>query len=231
MARTDLFLGRPWVICRDHETPAEALALVEDVALEVGASPIEMTPADHDAAVALVSHLPQVVSSALAARLVSAKDQAIGLAGQGLRDVTRIASSDPELWVQILAANKDSVADLIAEVIDDLQQFTHALKNTDAPGAKKQIASFIADGNRGVSRIPGKHGSAERFATLTAIIDDRPGQIAKLLTDIGDLGINMEDLQLEHSPGAQIGFAQVALLPEVAEKAAQDLAERGWRIL
>lgn len=231
MARTDLFVGRPWVICRDHETPSGALALVEAVALELGATPLEMTPEEHDASVALVSHLPQVVSSALAARLVDAKDVAIGLAGQGLRDVTRVASSDPELWVQILGANKDSVAGLIEEVIDDLQNFVEALKNTDEPGAKRKIAGLMAEGNRGVARIPGKHGSSERFATLTAIIDDSPGQLARFLTELGELGINMEDLRLEHSPGAQIGFAQIAVTPDVADRAATDLADRGWRIL
>ncbi|HUH53578.1 MAG TPA: prephenate dehydrogenase [Microbacteriaceae bacterium] len=231
MARTDLFVGRPWVICRDHETPSGALALVEAVALELGATPLEMTPEEHDASVALVSHLPQVVSSALAARLVDAKDVAIGLAGQGLRDVTRVASSDPELWVQILGANKDSVAGLIEEVIDDLQNFVEALKNTDEPGAKRKIAGLMAEGNRGVARIPGKHGSSERFATLTAIIDDSPGQLARFLTELGELGINMEDLRLEHSPGAQIGFAQIAVTPDLADRAATDLADRGWRIL
>lgn len=231
MARTDLFVGRPWVICRDHETPAPALALVEAVALDLGASPIEMTPEEHDASVALISHLPQVVSSALAARLVDAKELAIGLAGQGLRDVTRVASSDPELWVQILGANKDAVAELIDEVVGDLQSFSAALKNTNEPGAKKRIAGLIAAGNRGVARIPGKHGSSERFTTLTAIIDDTPGQLARFLTDLGDLGINMEDLRLEHSPGAQIGFAQIAVMPEVADQAAIDLSDRGWRIL
>src|SRR5690606_18109363 len=98
MARADLFTGRPWVICRDYETPASALSLVEAVALDLGGVLIEMTPDEHDRSVGLVSHLPQVVSSLLAARLTGATDQAIGLAGAGLRDTTRIASSDPELW-------------------------------------------------------------------------------------------------------------------------------------
>jgi prephenate dehydrogenase len=63
------------------------------------------------------------------------------------------------------------------------------------------------------------------------LVDDRPGQIARLLTELGELGINMEDLRLEHSPGAQIGFAEIAVLPEVAERAIVGLAERGWRTL
>ena len=231
MARADLFTARPWVICRDEETPPEALAIVEAVALELGATPIEMTPQEHDLAVGLVSHLPQAVASLLAGRLVSASEQAIGLAGQGLRDTTRIASGQPELWVQILGANRGPVVEALDAFRGDLEAFTEALRAPDKPGARRQLADLLAAGNLGVARIPGKHGSSDRFVTLTVLIDDRPGQLASLLTELGDLGINMEDLRLEHSPGAQIGFAEIAVLPDVAEQAITDLTERGWRTL
>lgn len=231
MARADLFVGRPWVICRDQETPAEALALVEAVALDLGGVLIEMTPEEHDRSVGLVSHLPQVVSSLLAARLVPAPEQAIGLAGAGLRDTTRVAASDPELWVQILGANREPVVELLDALAADISDFTEALRDPSRAGAKRRIADLLAAGNRGVARIPGKHGSSERFTTITVLIDDAPGQLGLLLTELGELGINMEDLRLEHSPGAQIGFAEIAVLPEVAERAVSDLVERGWRTL
>ncbi|MCA0379446.1 MAG: prephenate dehydrogenase [Actinobacteria bacterium] len=231
MARADLFAARPWVICRDEETPAAALSLVEAVALELGATPLEMTPQQHDAAVGLVSHLPQTVSSLLAARLLDANEQHIGLAGQGLRDTTRIASSDPELWVQILSANRLPVIEGLEALQADLTLLLEALRDPEQQGARRRIADLLAAGNRGVARIPGKHGGSERFVTLTVLIDDRPGQLAALLTELGELGINMEDLRLEHSPGAQIGFAEIAVLPEVAERAISDLKERGWRTL
>lgn len=231
MARADLFKARPWVICRDHETPAEALALVEAVALDLGGVLIEMTPEEHDRSVGLVSHLPQVVSSLLAAQLVPATDQAVGLAGAGLRDTTRIASSDPELWVQILGANREPVVELLDAFGADIAAFADALRDPEQTGSKRRIADLLAAGNRGVGRIPGKHGSSEHFTAITVLIDDRPGQLARLLTELGELGINMEDLRLEHSPGAQIGFAEIAVLPEVAARAVADLTERGWRTL
>lgn len=231
MARADLFTARPWVICRDEETPPEALALVEAVALELGATPIEMTPQEHDKAVGLVSHLPQAIASLLAGRLVSASEQTIGLAGQGLRDTTRIASGQPELWVQILGANRAPVIEALDAFRHDLDVFTESLRAPDEPGARRRLADLLAAGNRGVARIPGKHGTSDRFVTLTVLIDDRPGQLARLLTELGDLGINIEDLRLEHSPGAQIGFVEIAVLPDVAEQAITDLTERGWRTL
>lgn len=231
MARADLFTARPWIICRDGETPAASLALVESVALDLGASLLEMSPADHDRAVGVVSHLPQIVSSLLAGQLLPAEEQAIGLAGQGLRDTTRIASSDPELWVQILSANRGPVLGLLEGLQSDLAALVDAFRDTDAPGAKRAIAGLLADGNRGVARIPGKHGSSERFVKLTVLVDDRPGELGRLLTELGELGVNMEDLRLEHSPGAQIGFAEIAVLPEAVENARRDLTERGWRTL
>lgn len=231
MARADLFVGRPWIVCRDHETPASALALVESVALELGATLLEMTPEEHDRAVGIVSHLPQVLSSLLAVRLLHAKEQAIGLAGQGLRDTSRLASGDPELWVQILSANHGPVVEALRAFRDDLDDFIDALDDPAEAGARRRVADMLAAGGRGVARIPGKHGSSERFTTLTVLIDDRPGQLAALLTEIGELDINMEDLRLEHSPGAQIGFVEIAVLPEVAERAVADLVARGWRVL
>src|SRR5690606_822742 len=112
-ARADIFAGRPWVICRDGETSASDLAIVEDLALDLGAIPIELTPAEHDRAVALTSHVPQLVASLLAARFREVDEGALQLAGQGVRDTTRIAASAPELWVQILGANSAPVVDVL----------------------------------------------------------------------------------------------------------------------
>jgi prephenate dehydrogenase len=218
-ARADLFLGRPWVVCRDEETPPEALALVEGLALDLGASPIEMTPEEHDSSVGLVSHVPQLVASVLAKQLIHAPDSAVRLTGQGLRDTTRIASSAPELWVQILASNAAPVVDVLDAFAADLARVTDALRRPDAPGARRTIADTIAAGNSGVARLPGKHGQDRRYETIVVMVDDTPGQVGKLLTELGDIGVNMEDLRLEHSPGAQIGLAEIAVLPEA----------RGWR--
>ena len=229
-ARADLFLGRPWVVCRDEETPPAALALVEDLALDLGASPIEMTPEEHDSSVGLVSHVPQLVASVLAKQLVSAPDSAVRLTGQGLRDTTRIASSAPELWVQILASNAAPVVEVLDAFAADLARVTDALRGPDAPGARRAIADTIAAGNSGVARLPGKHGQDRRYETIVVMIDDTPGELGKLLTELGDIGVNMEDLRLEHSPGAQIGLAEIAVLPEVQQRAIDDLEARGWRI-
>jgi prephenate dehydrogenase len=229
-ARADLFVGRPWVIAGHDGITYRRAAPVEQLALDLGAIPVELSTAEHDRNVALVSHVPQVVSTILARRLGGAPDSAVALAGGGLRDTTRIASSDPELWVQILAANAEPVAAQLRAYRDDLDKAIAALDDPNAPGARRAIAELLAGGNAGVARIPGKHGQQAQYSQLVVIVDDRPGQLARLLTDIGEAGINMEDLRLEHSPGAQIGLAEISVLPEVEARLAEELTARGWTI-
>lgn len=229
-ARADLFIGRPWVVCRDEETPASDLALVEGLALDVGAMPVEMTPEEHDRSVALVSHVPQLVASLLAGRFVDAPDESLRLAGQGVRDTTRIASSAPELWVQILGANAQPVVDVLDAFADDLRAVASALRAPDSPGALRAVADTIRRGNDGVERLPGKHGQNRRYEQIVVMVDDTPGQLGRLFGELGELEVNVEDLRLEHSPGAQFGLAEISVEPASALRAETGLTERGWKI-
>lgn len=229
-ARADLFIGRPWVVCRDEETRAADLALVEALALDVGAMPVEMTPEEHDRSVALTSHVPQVVASLLAGRLAAAEEGALRLSGQGVRDSTRIAASAPELWVQILGANAEPVVEILDSLAADLREVSDALREPEAPGARRVIAETIRQGNEGVERLPGKHGQNRRFESIIVMVNDTAGQLGLLFGELGDLGVNVEDFRLEHSPGAQFGLAEISVDPAVAHAATVGLQERGWRI-
>ncbi|MCS3844052.1 prephenate dehydrogenase [Microbacterium sp. AK031] len=229
-ARADLFIGRPWVVCRDQETRAADLALVESLALDVGAMPLEMTPEEHDSSVALTSHVPQVVASLLAGRFATADEGALRLAGQGVRDTTRIAASAPELWVQILGANAQPVVEILDALAADLREVSDALRAPDEPGARRIVAESIRQGNDGVERLPGKHGQNRKFEQLVVMVDDRAGQLGRLFGELGELGVNVEDLRLEHSPGAQFGLAEISVAPAALRGAIDGLQERGWRI-
>ena len=229
-ARADIFIGRPWVVCRDGETPTGDLALVEGLALDLGAMPIEMAPEEHDRAVALVSHVPQLVASLLAGRFVEAPDGSLSLAGQGVRDTTRIAASAPELWVQILGANATPVVDVLDALATDLSTVADALRAPDAIGARRAIADTIRRGNEGVERLPGKHGQNRRFEQVVVMVDDTPGQLGRLFGELGELEVNVEDLRLEHSPGAQFGLAEISVVPGAVRRAVEGLEARGWKI-
>ncbi|UIP58373.1 prephenate dehydrogenase [Agromyces marinus] len=229
-ARADLFAGRPWVVAAHDEISYRRASAIDDLILDLGATLVEMTPDAHDRGVALISHVPQVVSSIMARRFIDAPNDALGLAGQGVRDVTRVAASDPDLWVQILGANAAPVRDILLAYRDDLDRFIDALADPAAPGARRRVAEELTGGNTGVERLPGKHGTDKRFTTIVVMVDDRPGQLARLLAEIGEIGVNLEDLRLEHSPGRQVGLAEVQVVPEAADRLTTELAARGWRI-
>ena len=229
--RADLFFGRPWVICSSPESSASSNLLVEQLVLDLGGVPVRLTAAEHDRAVAMVSHLPQLVSSLLAAQLTRAQLGDLALSGQGLRDTTRIAASDAKLWMQILGGNTADVKTVLQGFADDLGRVIKSFDDLEAPGALSELGEVLMAGNRGVALIPGKHGSAAtNYAQVVVMIDDKPGQMAKLLTEIGEIGINLEDLKLEHSPGAQIGLVELFVLPEVESALVDALTERGWRL-
>src|SRR6185437_12955982 len=185
-ARADLFAGQPWVVCAHEDSSPAAVASVRALALAVGAIVSELDASDHDTAVALVSHVPQVLASLAAARLSSAAPSALALSGQGLRDVTRIAASDPALWTQILGANAAAVADVLLGVRADLDQALAALgalaaEDDDRParGARATVADLVARGNAGQQRIPGKHGAPHTsYAAVPVLVPDRPGELA-----------------------------------------------------
>jgi prephenate dehydrogenase len=230
-ARADLFTGRPWILAGHDGITYRRAAAIEDMILDLGAVPIEMDVADHDRSVALVSHAPQLVASLLASRLRSGTGAALGLAGQGVRDTTRIASSDPGLWVQIVGANAEAVAEVLRPLRDDLDALLAALDAPDEPASRRVVAELLAAGNDGVARIPGKHGQDKRYTSLVVKIDDKPGELARLLTEIGEEGVNMEDLRLEHSPETRVGFAEISVVPEAAHPLAAALESRGWTLM
>lgn len=233
--RPDIFDGRAWVLTPTAETAPEAVRCVARVARAAGAAVRELPPEEHDRAVAAVSHVPQLAATLVAARLEDLDEAAVALAGQGLRDVTRIAASDPNLWTQILAGNAAAVRDVLDGLRDDLDAVIDALGAldgaADAPGARGTLARTIAAGNAGQARIPGKHGAAPTtYTTVRVLLPDEPGQLGRLFAHVGDLGTNIEDFRLDHGLGQPFAVAEIDVVPGSAAALSEGLAERGWRL-
>jgi prephenate dehydrogenase len=251
MARADLFEGRPWVLTPTADTGRDALNRALELISLCGAVPVVMDAADHDRAVALISHAPHLVSSLMAARLENASEDAARVAGTGVRDVTRIAAGDPALWEEILTANAAAVADVLDEYAADLAGVIASLRslavNADAaaessvtgsggfePGgttAGKQLVDLLRRGNAGQARIPGKHGAPRAaWGAVPVVISDAPGELARLFAATGAAGVNIEDLRIEHSPGKAVGLVTLQVAPEAADSLALRLIERGWTV-
>ncbi|MFI9204622.1 prephenate dehydrogenase [Streptomyces sp. NPDC053048] len=236
-ATADLFEGRPWVLTPTHETDTEVLNLALELVALCRAVPVVMDADAHDRAVALVSHTPQLVSSLVAARLQGADETAVRLCGQGIRDVTRIAASDPRMWIDILSANPGPVADVLAGIAADLEETVTALRSLESTDEDKRLggAAGIEDvlrrGNAGRSRVPGKHGAAPAaYETITVLIGDQPGELARIFADAGRAGVNIEDVRIEHATGQQAGLIQLMVEPAAVAALTATLRERGWAV-
>jgi prephenate dehydrogenase len=179
----------------------------------------------------------------MAARLAPSNvpADALKLAGQGLRDVTRIAAGDSALWTQILTANAGPVSEVVAAVAEDLAAAARLLARlpagTPAAGILSTAAgtagvtSLLDRGRAGTGRIPGKHGGKPRnFTVVQVVLADRPGELARLFNAAGAAGVNIEDIRLEHSPGLPVGVAELSVRPEQVGQLLDAMEAGGWPV-
>lgn len=217
-ASAQLFEGRPWAVTAHPSAAPDAVAAVRALAEACGATVVAMNVRDHDAAVARVSHLPHVMSVLTAGQLSGSAGAQLALAGQGLRDVTRIAGSDPVLWNQILEANSAEVALLLRSVRDQIDRLLAG-----------DVLAVLELGRQGIAAIPGKHGGVSRqLVTVFVQVPDEPGQLARLFADAEAAGVNVEDLRLDHDLGRPVGLVEVDVGPERADTLVAALADNGW---
>ncbi|MGA4668449.1 prephenate dehydrogenase [Propionibacteriaceae bacterium Y1923] len=224
-ADADLFVDRTWVITPTGANDPVDIGRVDQLARVCGARVVRMDPEVHDQAVAQVSHLPHLMSILTAGHLREVPADHLPLAGQGIRDVTRIAGSDPGLWRQILWGNRDAVRHELVGVREDLDELLRVLDDPDA------LEAFLARGRAGARSLPGKHGQpAATYVPVTIEIPDAPGALARLFADVGAAGVNVEDLSIEHDPSRQYGYLSVAVEPGSAEALASAMRRRGWDV-
>jgi prephenate dehydrogenase len=132
LAAATLFDGRPWFI-EPADAPADAVAAVRALIVACGGQPVATEADAHDAMVAAVSHLPQLVSSLLMSVVHEAAGKdGLACAAGGLRDTTRLASSAASMWLPIFAANRDHLAPLVAELARRLADAAGTLGDGEA---------------------------------------------------------------------------------------------------
>ena len=224
-ARADLFTTRSWIMTPTSECSTQSQEIVRELITLVGATAVVLPAEEHDRAVAAISHLPQILSTLLAHSLESAPAEWLDLAGAGLRDTTRIAGSDPKLWSEIIYSNRDQIVDLLQRMQSELGELLENLES------KTEIASFIEKGRLERSRIPGKHGGkAREYTYVPIVIDDKPGQLAAIFNECAAIEVNVEDLNIEHSPGQQSALITLALSSRDAESLSNHLSAIGWNV-
>ncbi len=224
-ASAALFDGRPWAITPHVHAEHAAIDLVDALVRACGATPVRLSPVEHDLAVARTSHLPHLLAVLAAAQLTEAVPEHLSLSGQGVRDVTRVAAGDPELYGQIIRANGTTVGDLLRGVREQLDELLAAV---DGPSAD-ELVEILTRGVAGTQVIPGKHGGPSlETAEVYVLVPDHPGELARLFADIGDIGVNVEDLHIDHDPGRPAGLVELVVAVGAAEGLRTALEARNW---
>jgi cyclohexadieny/prephenate dehydrogenase len=145
-ADPELFRDRVVILTPTPEADTDAVSRVAWLWESMGARVRRMSPEEHDRCVALTSHLPHLIASALAGVL---PPELAGLTASGFRDTTRIASSDPQLWSAILDANQEEILSALARFEDRLAEFRRALE----AGDRDAVQTLLGDGHERRSAI------------------------------------------------------------------------------
>ena len=220
-AQSDLFVGKSWIITPLESSSGESIALVKELIEKLGARVIAMSAEEHDAAVAAISHLPQLISSLLAAQLEGKSPESLALAGSGVMDTTRIAGSNPELWREILNLNRDALMPLLKDFQKDLSTLIEGY----------DVLTVLERGRKGRQSLPGKHRSASRnYIYLPVVLEDKPNQLALLFDECAKANVNVEDITIEHSPEQETGLVLLALSPSNADVLQKHLLAANWRV-
>jgi prephenate dehydrogenase len=225
-ADAGLFQGRPWAICPPPQAAPEAVAAVVRLVQATGAVPVQLGAREHDDLLAGVSHVPQLVASALAITLIE-QPRASGLAGPGFRDMTRLADSPAGMWSEIVSANAPAVGRALDALVARLDGVRRELP--DGTSAARAVAELVERGRAGRASLPGKHGRpVRRWASVLVVISDEAGSLAQLFADVAEIAVNVEDLRLEHAPGQPRGVLELAVAPGDRDRLLAELERRGW---
>lgn len=214
-ATASLFNGATWVITTDGAAEQD-MEEVEEAVASLGGRPIRMSAAEHDSAVATISHLPQLLASALVG-LAGDHPEAMNLAAGSFRDLTRVAGSDPALWLDVLAANKSDVLGAIAELRERLGSIARLIDSGDMEGLEDRLSS-----SREVRRSLSARATAVRIA-----LADEPGELAKVGAALSAAQADVRDIQLRHAPYGGGGVLTISVRPGDAATLADAIVAAG----
>ena len=213
-----LFRGAAWILCTDGVAQAD-LSRMAEIVKGLGAIPVTMTAVEHDAAVAAVSHLPQILASALV-QVAGADPHALDLAAGSFRDLTRVALSEPAWWAELLVANRGQVRQAIGSLMETLEGWNSALEE----GAVDRLSAQLQN-TRHVRRA-----MAPPVVAVGVVMEDRPGELGAVGRALAVTGVDVRDLQLRHGPHGGGGVLTLSVRPGEAEALRDALVAEGFEL-
>jgi prephenate dehydrogenase len=194
-----LFENAYYVLTPTADTPPEAYERLRDLLTHTRAQIVRMDPDEHDEVVGAVSHLPHIIAVALVNQVAGygeANEMYARLAAGGFRDITRIASSEPAVWRDILINNRHVMLKLMRDWQEQFDRFVEMLQRADGEGIMRAFASAGAFRNALPER---RKGVITPMYDVYVDIPDRPGVIGHIATLLGDRGINLSNIQIYES--------------------------------
>jgi prephenate dehydrogenase len=222
-----LFDGATWVLTPITDTDAAAYTLVRSIVTSLGADVLALAPDRHDELVATVSHVPHLAAATLMALAADdAGDQGpmLRLAAGGFRDMTRIAAGHPGIWPDICAENRDAIVEAFDRLLAALSAMRDLVALDDRPGLLRALE--LARAAR--VNLPARVAHDTELVEMRVPVPDRPGVLAEITTLLGELDVNIEDLEIAHSVEGERGVLVLVVQEAAAEGTRAALVSRGF---
>jgi prephenate dehydrogenase len=229
-ARADLFEGARWYLTPTDRSSGLLYDRLQRTVAGLGARPQAIDPAAHDRLMATISHLPHVVANALAAEAaaeLSRDSERMPEVGPSFRDTTRVAGSNPAIWADIFASNREAVADSVEAVARRLGEAADLIRGGD----RNAVAAWHAAAGKDRRRLLEPELEAGPLRELRIVVSNRPGTIAELALALGEAGVNIEDMALHPAPDMNSGAVTLWVAGEEgAQRAAALVRELGHTV-
>jgi prephenate dehydrogenase len=223
-----MFEGAVWVLTPTAATPDTTFATVAAVVAELGADVVALPAERHDQVVAVISHVPHLTAATL---MGLASDRAeehaalLRLAAGGFRDMTRIASGQPGIWLDICAENRPAILSALDELIAGLSQMRSVVDTDD----RSELHRLLSKARDARANLPTRGTQPGELAEVRIPIPDRAGSAAEVFTLAAELGVNISSFEVVHSVEGNRGVAVVLVDANMAELYRGGLLARGYR--
>jgi prephenate dehydrogenase len=223
-----MFEGATWVLTPAANTDPVAFATVRTAVSALGANVVELPAARHDDLVAMVSHVPHLTAATLmnlAADTALEHATLLRLAAGGFRDMTRIAAGDPAIWPDICVQNRSGILDVLDRLLSALSE----VRDVVATGDRATMLGVLERARHARVNLPAGALSSDTTSEVRVPVLDRPGVLAEVTTLLGEMGVNIYDLEIAHSAEGDRGVLVLVVDAATTDRVRAALHQRDFR--
>lgn len=226
-----LFENAYYVLAPGKDTPEDIVSRMKELLRPTKAKVVVMDAAKHDEVVGAISHFPHIIAASLVNQVASYEDESgwyRSLAAGGFRDITRIASSNPKMWRDILLNNRPVMKKLAEDWKHTLDKISSLIEKADGDG----IERFFSEARRFRDGLPEKQkGALSSYFDLYTDVPDHPGIIGKITTLLGEHEISITNIRILETREDILGVLRISFRNlEDAEKAAGVIKAAGYNV-